>query len=44
MKKPRVSRKLLKGRSNKGAVTSGDNSAFSKVHRFLKKAMKHRLT
>lgn len=39
----KTKKKTVKNQSNKGAVMSGDNSAASKFHRRLKKAMKHRM-
>lgn len=42
MNKQQGSVKRLRRRGNKGSKTSGDNSAESKFHRHLKKALRHR--
>lgn len=43
MNKQQGSVKRLRTRGSKGSKTSGDTSAVSKLHRHLKKALRHRL-
>lgn len=43
MRKQQGSAKKSRIKGNKGSVTSGDNSADSKLHRHIKRASRHRM-